>query len=46
MKIILAVAGANGKNVVFVSDTLRAYSLDEAVRLAKDGKFDGVYTMK
>ena len=45
MKIILAVAGAKGKNVVFVSDTLRAYPLEEAVHLAKDGGFEGVYAV-
>ncbi len=46
MKIILVAAGAKGKNVVFVSDTLRAYSLDEATKLAKEGKFENVYAVK
>jgi hypothetical protein len=45
MKIILVATGANGKKVVFVSDTLRAYPLDEAVRLAKEGKFESVYAV-
>jgi large subunit ribosomal protein L1 len=43
MKIILVATGAKGKNVVFVSDTLRAYPLDEAVSLVKrhaTAKFD------
>ena len=45
MKIILVVSDGNGKNVVFVTDTLHAYSLDEAVQLARDGKFEGVYAV-
>ena len=45
MTIILVVTGAKGGNVVFVSDTLRAYSLDEAVRLARAEKFDNVYAV-
>ncbi len=45
MKIILVVADGKGKNVVFVTDTLHAYSLDEAVQLARDGKFEGVYAV-
>ena len=35
MKIILAAQDAKGRNVVFVSDTLQAYSLEEAIRLAR-----------
>lgn len=46
MKIILVATGVKGKNVVFVSDTLHAYPLDEAVRLAKEGKFENVYAVK
>ena len=45
MKVILALIAGKGKNVVFVSDTLRAYTLEEAVRLAKDKKLEGVYAV-
>ncbi len=43
MKIILVATDARGKNLVFVSDALRAYSLQEAAQLAKDGKLEGIY---
>ena len=36
MKIILVATDARGKNLVFVSDTLRAYSLQDAVALANE----------
>ena len=45
MKIILVATGARGKNVVFVSDTLGSYSLEEAIQLAKEGKFENVYVV-
>lgn len=43
MRIILVVADSSGRNLVFVSDALRAYSLEDAAKLAKDGKLEGVY---
>ena len=43
MKIILVATDSRGKNLVFVSDTLGAYSLQDAVQLAKEGKLDNVY---
>lgn len=43
MKIILVATDNRGKNLVFVSDALRAYSLSEAVRLAQDGKLENIY---
>ena len=46
MKIILVAANAQGKNLVFVSDKLQAYSLQEALRLAKDGKLENVYPVQ
>ena len=46
MKIILVATNAQGKNLVFVSDTLRAYSLQDALLLAKDGKLENVYPVK
>ncbi len=45
MKIVLAVEGAKGKNVVFVSDTLQTYSLEEAVRLAQKGQLESIYAV-
>src|SRR3989344_2961837 len=46
MKIILIVTDSKGKNLVFVSDKLEVFSLDEAVRLTKEGKIDGVHVVK
>lgn len=46
MKIILVATGAKGRNVVFVSDTLKTYPLTEAVRLARAGKFENVYAVQ
>lgn len=45
MKIIL-VATAKGKNVVFVDDALRVHMLEEAVPLAKSGKFANVHVVQ
>ncbi|MFY9462565.1 MAG: hypothetical protein WAP52_00055 [Candidatus Sungiibacteriota bacterium] len=46
MKIILVVTDSRGKNLVFVSDTLRAYSLEEATGLAENGKLEGIYPVR
>lgn len=46
MKIILVATGEKGRNVVFVTDMLRVYSLEEAVRLAKAGKLENVYAVQ
>ena len=46
MKIILVATDNRGKNLVFVSDALRAYSLSEAVRLAREGALDNVYPVQ
>ena len=40
MKIILVVTDQKGKNIGFVSDDTRAYSLEETFRLIKSGKLD------
>lgn len=45
MKIILVATDARGKNLVFVSDTLEVYSLEEALHLAKDGKWENTYSV-
>lgn len=45
MKIILVATGAKGKNVVFVADTLQAYTLEETIRLAKEGKLRNIYAV-
>lgn len=46
MKIILVATGEKGRNVVFVTDMLKVYSLEEAVRHAKAGKFENVYAVR
>ena len=45
MKIILAATDSKGKNLVFVSNTLKAYSLEEAISLAKESKLDNICTV-
>lgn len=46
MKIILVATDNRGKNLVFVSDALRAYSLSEAIRLAQEGKLKNIYPVR
>lgn len=46
MKIILVVTDSQGKNLVFAVDTLRAYSLDESIKLAKEAKLESVHAVK
>ncbi len=46
MKIILVVTDSHGKNLIFSTDSLKAYSLDESIKLAKQGKLDAVHTVK
>ena len=46
MKIILVATNAQGKNLVFITDTLRAYSLPEALQLAKEKKLENVYPVR
>lgn len=46
MKIILVATNSKGKNLVFVTDTLQAYSLQEALHLAKEKKLENVYAVK
>ena len=46
MKIILVVTDSKRKNLVFVSDKLDILSLDEAVKLAKEGKIEGTHTVR
>lgn len=43
MKIILVAANARGKNLVFISDALQAYTLQNAVRLTKAGDIEDIY---
>ncbi len=43
MKIILVATNSQGKNLVFVTDTLQAYSLQGAIKLAKEGKIENAY---
>lgn len=46
MKIIIIVADSNRKNLVFSVNSLRAYSLDESIKLAKEAKLELVHTVK
>jgi len=46
MKIILVVTDSKGKNLIFAADTLKAYSLDESVRLVKEGKLESVHAVE
>lgn len=46
IKIILVATNAQGKNLVFVDNRLRAYSLEEAIVLAKDGKLENICTCR
>lgn len=46
MKIILTITDSKGKNLVFSTDALKAYSLDESVRLAKEGKLESVHAVR
>lgn len=46
MKIILVVTGLKGRNAVFVSDTLKSYTVEETVRLAKEGSIENVYAVE
>ena len=46
MKIVLVVTDSKGENLVFSTDSLKAYSLDESIKLAKRSKLDSVHTVK
>lgn len=46
IKIILAITDFKGKNLVFPTDALRAYSLCEAIKLVKQEKLDLVHLVK
>jgi len=46
MKIILVATNSQGKNLVFVTDTLQACSLQEALQLAKEKKLENVYPVQ
>lgn len=45
MKIILVTTDTRRRNLVFVSEELKSFSLEEAIELAEDGKIEGVYTV-
>ncbi len=46
MKIILVATDARGKSLVFVTDTLQIYSLQEATQLAREKKLENVYPVQ
>lgn len=45
MKIVLTATDSRGKNLAFATDSLAAYSLKEAVRLAEQEKIEGVHVV-
>ena len=46
MKIVLVITDSKGRNLVFSVDSLKAYSLDESVKLSKQGKLESVHAVK
>src|SRR3990167_1721673 len=46
MKIILVITDSGGKNLVFVMDNLRAYSIDEAIKLVAKNEIRGAYSVR
>lgn len=46
MKIILVITDSGGKNLVFSTDSLRTYSIDESIKLIKKGKLEEVHAVK
>jgi hypothetical protein len=45
MKIVLTATDSRGKNLAFATDSLAAYSLKEAVRLAEKDEIEGVHVV-
>ena len=45
MKIILVITNSKRKSLVFVSDELKTYSLEEIVQLTRNGKVDGAHVV-
>ena len=46
MKIILVISDTQRKNLVFVTDALKVYSLLEAIKAIQNGKIQSVHTVK
>lgn len=46
MKIVLVVTNPSRKSLVFVSKEIDAYPLEEAVKLAREGKIDGAHVVQ
>lgn len=46
MKIILVISNSQGKNILFISDTLIPYSLEQLISLVKQGKITGLHIVK
>ena len=46
MKVVLVITDSKGKNLVFSTDTLKAYSLDEAIKIAAQEKLESVHAVK
>lgn len=46
MNIIFVITNSRGKNLVFVADTLKIYSLKKAIDSARDGSLKNIYPVK
>lgn len=46
MKIALVFTDSQGKNLVFATDALKAYSLDESIKIARQGDLESVHDVK
>lgn len=45
MKIVLVATNSRRRNMVFVSETLQSFSLQDAIRVANKGEFENIYTV-
>lgn len=46
MQVVLVIADSRGKNLVFVTDTLKAYGFDDAIRRTKKGELKSIHVVK
>jgi sarcosine oxidase gamma subunit len=46
VKIVLVVTDSKEKNLVFAADTLKAYPLDESIKLTKQGSIENIHVVR
>lgn len=46
MHVVLVITDSGGKNLVFVTDTLKAYGLDDAVMRAEKDEWQSIHVVK